>query len=275
MATASDSAFDTSAPRGAGKGAAAFIDKWIYVFMAGLFVVTALVGFVPTSIGKVMAVSAGARAPFPLILHVHAALMGSWLLLLLAQSVLMATGRRDYHFQLGVVGMIVAPAMILAGLILVPTMVGGIFGALQDPTLPPPARQELQGLSVFVVNILLAQLRTAIAFSLFVGWALVVRRTDPETHKRLLILGTAAPLGAAIDRMFWLPTTMPASPVSLDLFLVLWVAPMFLWDVYRRKRIRKAYVIWFAATVPLTAFVLLAWNTSWWQATGRSLLGVS
>ena len=37
---------------------------------------------------------AGARPPFPPMLHVHAVLMGSFLLLLLAQTVLMATGRK-------------------------------------------------------------------------------------------------------------------------------------------------------------------------------------
>ena len=68
------------------------MDRWIFVFMAALFFVTALAGFIPDSLMKIAAVKAGERAPFPLVLHVHAVLMGAWLSLLLAQTTLMATG---------------------------------------------------------------------------------------------------------------------------------------------------------------------------------------
>src|SRR5690349_13421565 len=77
------------------------IDRWIYVFMAAFFVAIVFAGFIPDSVVKVAAVEAGKRPPFPLILHVHAVLMGSFLLLLLAQTILVATGRRKGHMQLG------------------------------------------------------------------------------------------------------------------------------------------------------------------------------
>src|SRR6059058_4605095 len=88
------------------------IDRWIYVFMAAWFIVVVLVGFIPDAMMKVALVKAGARPPFPPILHVHAALMGSFLLLLLAQTWLMATGRKALHMQLGVVGMVLAAALV-------------------------------------------------------------------------------------------------------------------------------------------------------------------
>jgi hypothetical protein len=69
------------------------LDRWIFVFMAAFILATVLVGFVPASLGKIAAVEAGQRAPFPPVLHVHAVLMGSWVLLLLAQASLVA-GRR-------------------------------------------------------------------------------------------------------------------------------------------------------------------------------------
>src|SRR5438094_5053250 len=69
------------------------IDRWIYVFTAASFIAIVLAGFIPDSIGKVAAVQAGERPPFPLVLHFHAVLMGSFLLLLLAQTTLAATGR--------------------------------------------------------------------------------------------------------------------------------------------------------------------------------------
>ena len=63
------------------------IDRWIYVFMAAWFIVIVLVGFIPDAMMKVAMVKAGARPPFPPILHVHAVLMGSFLLLLLANFI--------------------------------------------------------------------------------------------------------------------------------------------------------------------------------------------
>lgn len=276
MATVPDSSFDArlAAPRTSETGVVAFIDKWIFVFMAGLFVLTALIGFVPSSIGKTMAVSAGARPPFPVILHVHAVLMGSWLILLLTQTVLMATGRPAHHRKLGLAGFVLMPAMIFAGVALVPVMLEQLFTTLANPALPPPVRQELEALSAFAMNILLQQTRTGLLFALFVGLALQLRRTDFETHKRLMILATIIPLGAAIDRIIWLPTTVPASSLSIELYSLLWISPMLLWDLYRRRRLPKAYVIWLCGWLPTAVIVNQLWNTPWWQATARGLLGV-
>ena len=67
------------------------VDRWIYVFMAASFIAYTLTGFIPDSLAKIAAVEAGQRPPFPLALHAHAVLMGAFLVLLLAQSVLAAT----------------------------------------------------------------------------------------------------------------------------------------------------------------------------------------
>ena len=81
---------------------------------------------------KVGLVQAGARPPFPLVLHMHAVLMGSFLLLLLAQTWLMATGRRALHMQLGVLGMVLAPALVVVGFVLAPTMYHQMWDGAQS-----------------------------------------------------------------------------------------------------------------------------------------------
>src|SRR6476659_8549317 len=98
------------------------IDRWIFVFMAAWFIVITLAGFIPDSIMKVGMVQAGARPPFPLVLHMHAVLMGSFLSLLLAQTWLMATGRRELHMRLGIAGMVLAVLLVAVGCVLAPTM---------------------------------------------------------------------------------------------------------------------------------------------------------
>src|SRR5947209_20380625 len=65
------------------------IDRWIYVFMAAWFIVIVLVGFIPDAMMKVAMVKAGARPPFQLVLIIHAVLMESFLLLLVARPSLL------------------------------------------------------------------------------------------------------------------------------------------------------------------------------------------
>ena len=101
---------------------AGIIDRWIFVFMAAFFIAIVLAGFVPSSLAKIEAVRTGARPPFPLILHFHAVLMGSFLLLLLAQTTLAATGKIHLHRQLGLAAFMIVPALVLVGFILVPTI---------------------------------------------------------------------------------------------------------------------------------------------------------
>ena len=86
----------------------AFIDRWIYVFMAALLIACVLIGFIPDSIEKIAAVERAERPALPFAMHVHAVLMGCWMLLLLAQTTLMATGRKGLHMQLGVAAMVLA-----------------------------------------------------------------------------------------------------------------------------------------------------------------------
>jgi len=278
MATDAGVSIDTSSyaltggPPGS-RTIAGAIDRWIYVFMAGLFVVTALAGFIPDSLAKVAAVQAGQRPPFPIALHAHAVLMGAWLLLLLAQTSLMATGRSGWHRRLGVASMVLAPAIVLVGFILVPTMYRSTWTMVQAA--PPEMAAGMQQILGFVNNILLVQLRIGILFPLFVALALAARRKDPGTHKRFIILATVLPLPAAIDRMFWLPHTMPDSPLSIDLYMLLWISPMFLWDLFRLGRVHRTYLVWFAANLPFVVVLHLLWGSAWWAETAPRLMGVS
>src|SRR4051794_6384163 len=108
---------EASAPDAEG-GLTAFVDRWIWVLTGLLLIATVLAGFVPDSVHKIALVRAGERAPFPAILHVHAVLMGAWLALLLVQTSLMATGRRHWHMRLGIAAALLAPAIVIAGIIL-------------------------------------------------------------------------------------------------------------------------------------------------------------
>jgi hypothetical protein len=79
---------------------------------------------------------------------------------------------------------------------------------------------------------------------------------------------------AAIDRMSWLPNTIPASAVGTDLYILAAVSPLFVWDVVRNRRVHEAYWIWLGISLPFCAIVYSLWNTPWWLATAPKLMGV-
>lgn len=248
------------------------IDRWIFVFMAAWFIVIVLTGFIPDSIMKVGMVRSGARPPFPIVMHMHAVLMGSFLLLLLAQTTLMATGHKAYHMQLGLLAFVLAPALVIVGFVLAPTMYHETWNALQ--TAPEAKRGALQDLLSIKDNILLLQMRIGILFPALLAIGIRARGANAGLHKRMMILATVIPLPAGIDRIAWLPTTLPASPIATDLYTMLAISPMFVWDVIRNRGVHRAYGIWLAAFLPFSVAVNILWDTPGWHAAARQIMGV-
>jgi hypothetical protein len=248
------------------------IDRWIFVFMAAWYIAITLTGFIPDSMMKVGMVKAGVRPPFPLVLHMHAVLMGSFLALLLAQTWLMATGRKALHMQLGILGMVLGGLLVAVGLVLAPTMYYETWNALQ--TAPPAARGKLQELLSLKENILLLQGRIGIVFPLLLLIGLRARGANAGLHKRMMILAPGIAIEAGIARIAWLPSTMPASPLSMDIYLLLAASPMLVWDIVRNRRVHEAYWIAAAIIVPLSVAIELLWDTPWWHSAAKAIMGV-
>ncbi len=246
------------------------LDRWIFVIMAILLLATVLIGFIPSSLEKISLVQAGQRPPFMPVLHVHAFLMGAWILLLLVQTSLVATYNKPLHKRLGMTAVILMPAMVITGLLLVPANFAIIWNL--DPTLVPA--QIIAETKVIISNIALLQIRVGILFPIMVGLALYYRKTDSDTHKRLMILATVIPVPAALDRILWLPNTMPASPIGSEFYTLLLILPLFVYDFLKNKRIPRAYKIWITLWLPTSIIVLLLWGSPWWLATAPRLMGM-
>ena len=248
-----------------------FVDHWIYVFMASLLVITTLTGFIPDSLAKLAMIEAGQRPPFPPVLHVHAVLMGSWLMLLLTQTTLVATGRRGWHRQLGLVSIVLAPAVVLTGFFLIPTMHAQLWAAFHAA--PPEQAQQIAKTLEFSANILLYQIRSGTMFAALVILALRARKHNSGLHKRLMVLAAAVPMAAATDRILWLPTTLPDGALTVELWPLALLFPMFAWDLFRLRRIHAAYIIYFAMALPFVIATHLLWGTPWWQDFVPRMLG--
>ncbi len=247
------------------------VDRWIYLFTAASFVALALAGFIPDSLHKIAAVSSGARPPFPLVMHVHAVLMGTYLLLLLGQTWLAATGKLRWHMQLGALTLVIVPAIVVVGFVLVRTVYLETWTAAQIAA--PGMRRGLEAVLARKENVLLVQIRMGLLFPLFLAIGLLARRADAGLHKRMMILATVVLLPPAIDRILWLPTTFPHSFITTEAYMLLAISPMFVWDTVRNGFVHKAYLIWLGISLPFAIALRALWDTPSWHAIARQLIG--
>ena len=128
-----------------------------------------------------------------------------------------------------------------------------------------------------VSNIMLLQIRALLAFPVFVIWALAIRRSDPDSHRRLMLLGTAVPVLAGLDRLSetlgW--TLMPASPIAAEAWLLASVLPILVMDFARGRGLHFTTKVWLAVNAVMATAVNLLWNSQWWLETAPRLAGVA
>jgi hypothetical protein len=174
--------------------------------------------------------------------------------------------------RLGVISFLLVPALVVVGFILVPTMYHQLWSAAQAA--PPAVASQLADTLRVVENIMLLQIRVGILFPLFLAIGLAARRRDAGLHKRMMFLGTAMALPAGLDRIPWLYTSLPASPMTPDLYMLVALSPMITWDLIRNRRVHHAYWIWLAVLLPAAVLVHSLWDTPGWHTTARQLMGV-
>jgi hypothetical protein len=247
-------------------------DRLVYVFMAALFIATAIVGFAPTSSALIAAVASGERPTPPLFLHFHAVSMSAWLALLLVQTSLVAGGRSALHRKLGMASLVAAPAVVIS-LTLMTVVPAASISQL--------TAAELTTLHIDVDQVwgfIVTQIRAIVLFALFAGWAFAVRRTDSETHKRMMIVATAVPLNAALSRMIGVSQLLPGaglfeSHLVPDFYQVLLLTPVLIYDVVRFGRVHRAYVIGVILLVSTMIAAHFLSDADWWLAIGHDVMG--
>jgi hypothetical protein len=86
-----------------------FLERHFHAGMAWFFVIVAVAGFAPRS----LAIVSGTMASPPLVVHLHAAVMASWVSLLAVQATLSLAGRMDLHRKWGAASLVVAPLVLI------------------------------------------------------------------------------------------------------------------------------------------------------------------
>lgn len=233
---------------------AASFDRF-YAGMAWLLVLVAFAGFAPRSI----AIVSGKMAVPPLVVHLHAAVMASWVSLLAVQATLSLAGRMDLHRKFGLASLAVGPLVLIA--LLAVTIVR------QNDAAGTPA-------APIVNNILFVQIRAIVLFPTFFIWALRTRRTDPGTHKRMMLLATLMLLDAALARMTWLPDNeFPRDYLAIHLYLLALLVPALLYDLIRQRRIHRAWIWGLGLMLPWVVATEFVWGSAWWRNFGPKIVG--
>jgi hypothetical protein len=146
-----------------------------------------------------------------IFVHVHAALFTAWIVLVTVQITLVRMRRTHWHRRLGVLGLVLAPLMLAAG-------IAALIGFVRRQGAPAPILQIIvfQGiLSLF-------------SFAVLIAWVFVARRDSP-TDKRLMVLATFVILGPAIAR--WPGVT----PTSFEILFAAFPALLVIYDLVTRR----------------------------------------
>lgn len=204
-------------------------DDIFFPAMALLLLVIVVTGFAKTYFLPGMMF---AKLPNALV-HMHGAVFISWMLLLVTQTFLAATHNLKWHMKIGVLSLVLIPAMSILGVLT-------LFDFIRRAE--PDEGPEL---------LLAGDLETLLIFVALTSWALLARRNSAE-HKRLMILGTMAIMGPALARMNLSVGVTLAIIGGLPLLVLLY-------DLWQTRRVHRATavavgltVVWALTLVPIS-----------------------
>ena len=233
-------------------------------FYRGLALVCALIaigGFAPS---YWLQLPAGTFKGTPL-LHIHGVLATAWVLFLISQSTLVTRGSVARHRDWGLFGISLASVLtVVAMMVAIQSMSDKLAHGAGDP----------------VRSFLIVPMSGILMFAGFTAAAVAnIRR--PEWHRRLMIVGTVALLGAAMARVFFYfavgggpgvrPGLMPAPPppamplVSGLLLELILVAGM-VHDKRKHGRIHPAWIYGFVIMTAVQVLRVPLGETGLWLA---------
>jgi hypothetical protein len=224
-------------------------DRLFYSGMAIAMALTVLVGFAPTYYARIFRSSpmhTVSNAPMSTVAHIHGALFSTWVLLFVVQTSLIASHRVKVHRTLGIVGAVLAAAMVPAGFTLA-------VEALRRNAAPP---------GIPITAFFAIPFFDLVNFTIFVSLALWNRK-NKETHKRLMLLAYFSILAAAVAR--W-PGVLQHGPIAFYGLTMLFLAGGVIYDAVTRRRVHPVY-IWGGTALALSVPARLALSgTAAWTA---------
>jgi len=231
-------------------------ERRFYTGMALAMALIVFIGFAPT---YYLAPWNPALQPLRPIVHLHGAFCTAWILLLVAQALLIGFRRPDIHKLLGGAGLAVAAGILITGIVVALTAQRRVHTDLTAGTMADPY--------VFLVY-------PMFAIGLFAAFAIagLLNRRRPEVHKRLMLLATMSLTVPALARIVarsvpGMPGVWGALPL-INLFLI----ALAVHDLRTRGRLHSA-TIWGGGILLLSEPLRVAIGFSApWQAFAGMLM---
>ncbi len=168
----------------------------------------------------------------PLIFKCHAAIFVTWVMLFIAQPALIRTGSVRLHRCLGVIGALLAIAMVALG-------AGAVLFALHARALPP-----FYAPGLFLVR----NLDSLVVFAGLVIAAILARQ-QPEWHKRFILCAAIVIAAPGLERSLPVFNFGPHWYLVIDALTILIALFGPAMDLATRRRIHPAYLYGIAAII--------------------------
>jgi hypothetical protein len=176
------------------------------------------------------------------LIHIHGALLMTWMLLLIAQPLLIQSGRATLHRTIGKLSWVLGPLIIIS-LFLIGR--GGYARGLE-------VNEPVENMRSFIV----LDMRGFLSFAIFWALAMITRKT-PDSHMRYMIatgiLAIGPGIGRGLSASFGL-SVWDALAIT-DVLDLLIVGILLGVDVYRKKNYKPF----------LTVFIVLLVGSVLWQ----------
>jgi hypothetical protein len=234
-------------------------ERKFYSRMALFLVAVVFLGFAPSFYLRGIVPSYPRPNPsLPPAVLVHGGLFTLWMLAVVAQTQLIAAGRRDVHMKLGAATLLLAVAIVP---VMYLTAMWQVARANQPPFTDP-------------LTWTIVPLAVIIPFAILIsrGWA---NRRDVQSHKRLMLSAAIITvMGPSIGRLPIAPPVLIGTTIQLLLGLALFI-PLFLWDRRTVGHTHPATSLGFTmgaitVAIPLAVF----WFNLPWAAVAAHLPGV-
>jgi FtsH-binding integral membrane protein len=195
-------------------------DHIFFSTMALLLLATVFMGFANTYY-----LAGVFRAPLPApIIHIHGAAFSCWILLLVAQTSLVAAGRVDIHRRLGIAGFLLASAMVVLGVL-----------AATNALVRDRGPVGLEPKFFYIIP-----MTDMLVFATLVLFAFRARKNS-AAHKRLIMVATIALMTAALVRwpFGFIAGKFPLAVILSYGFLLVMIA----YDLWSTHKVHRA-TIW-------------------------------
>jgi hypothetical protein len=227
-------------------------DRNFFLFMVALLWLGILMGFVPEMIQR--------EPNFPTMVHVHGVVFVSWLVLLTVQILLIRSRRIALHMTLGILGAMLAGAMIAVG-----------------PVTAVVADYFHFGTKDYDPAFLAIQWGDILVFAPLVTAALLLRE-NPTAHKRLILLATIFISDAGFAR--WLGgyfqfagNGFVGQYLQLYVFDFVLAAIVAAYDYATRGRVHPAVIVGTLYGVAMDLGIIGLYVSPWWKPVAEKLIG--